>query len=56
VKGGGDSASFSGEKEEADEEVEKHESPGQEEVEAKMRGEEETFLEEVVAEVERGGG
>jgi len=56
VEGGGDSASSSGEKEEADEEVEKLESPGQEEVEAEMRWEEETFSKGDVAKVEWDGG
>jgi hypothetical protein len=56
VEGGGDTTSSSGRKEQADEEVEKHESSGQEEIEVKMRGEEETFSEGDVVIVERDGG
>jgi len=56
VEGGGDSASSSGGKKEVEEEVEKHKPSGQEEVEVKMRGEEETFSERDVATVERDGG
>ena len=56
VEGGWDTTSSPGRKEGADEEVERHESSGQEEIEDKMRGEEETFSEGDVVIVERDGG
>ena len=56
VEGGGDTTSSPGRKEGADEEVERHESSGQEEIEVKMRGEDETFSEGDIVIVERDGG